>query len=61
MTPEEIKELRKRAHHFVSYDISRFADMSQHEMQQFIAGTFLPTDDQLVRLANRLQMRAFPS
>ena len=51
----QIQALRNQAAHFLSYEVARSAGMpSLASLEQFVAGTFHPSQDQLVKLANRI-------
>lgn len=56
MTSAEIKALRKRAWHYMLPDPLNAAGMTLHQMQQFIAGNFTPSDVQLRQLWQRMDM-----
>jgi hypothetical protein len=48
--------IRERAHLYLSPEVASYAAMTLADLQQFIAGTFTPTDAQLWQLARRMQM-----
>ena len=50
------KKVRDRAWHYISPDVAAAAGMTFQQMQQFIAGTFTPTDTQLRDLARRMYL-----
>jgi hypothetical protein len=53
MTQRQIRALRKRTWHYLSYEVAISAGMTGlAELEQFLAGTFHPSPDQLTRLAN---------
>lgn len=49
-----VKEVLKRAHHYLSAEVAASAGMSLQQLQQFCSGTFFPTEDQLKWLARRV-------
>jgi hypothetical protein len=51
-----IKEVRKRAWHFLDPDTAGSAGMTLAQLQQFVAGTFHPSQEQLRRLARRMSV-----
>jgi hypothetical protein len=54
MTEIQITALRNRTWHYLSYEVAIFAGMTGvNQLQQFVAGTYHPTEEQLIRLANR--------
>ena len=59
MDPLKVDKIRQRVWHSISYDTAVQAGdgLTQANLQQFIAHTFMPTDVQLTRLANYLGVR----
>lgn len=54
MTYLQINALRNRTAHYLSYEVAISSGMTGlADLEQFVAGNFHPTEDQLVRLANR--------
>jgi hypothetical protein len=53
--------VRKRAWHYLSPEVAAVAGMSIFQLQQFVAGTFHPTDDQIHALAIRMQLYPEPA
>lgn len=51
-----IKEVRARARHYISDEVAASANMTVEKLQQFVAGTFFPTDEQLAQLKRRMHM-----
>lgn len=49
-----IRFIRKMAYHYLSHTTAQAADMSLQQLQQFIAGSFQPTEAQLAALARRM-------
>lgn len=57
MTAIQIRALRNRAFHYLSYEVALSAGMTGlAQLTQFVAGTYHPSDDQLTRLATRIGM-----
>jgi len=56
MTHAQIKELRKRCWHYLHPDVAACAGLSLGELQQFVAGAFMPEESSLHALAIRLQL-----
>lgn len=52
--PELLKKVRDRARHSLSHEVAMHAGLQQEALQQFVAGTFTPSPEQLHRLALRL-------
>ena len=50
----DIKTIRARAAHYLSPDIAASVGLSLAQLQQFLAGTQRPSDEQLSRLAARM-------
>ena len=48
--------IRACAMHYLSPEVASYANMSLHDMQQFIAGSYWPTDVQLQQLARRINL-----
>jgi hypothetical protein len=59
MSSLTINVIRNRVWHSISpYTAAQAGDgLTQAQLQQFIAGTFLPSDIQLTRLANYFQIK----
>jgi len=54
MTETEIRRLKNRTWHFLSHEVAISAGMTGlAQLQQFVAGTYHPPEDILVKLANR--------
>lgn len=51
-----IRFIRKMAYHYISPTTAQAANMTLHELQQFVAGSFFPTDEQLAALARRMNI-----
>ena len=51
------KVLRKLCFHYINYTVAADADMTLHQLQQYVAGNFQPTLEQIQRLANRVKLR----
>jgi hypothetical protein len=55
MTYIQIRALQNRAAHYLSYEVARSAGLnSLAELQQFVAGTFQLSPEQLTWLARRV-------
>lgn len=52
-----IKQLRDRAMHYLTPDVASRAGMSLQQLQQFIAGAFTPTSEQIEQLARRIGVK----
>jgi hypothetical protein len=50
----KLKQIRDRAWLFLSPAVAAAADMTLAELQQFVAGTYHPSETQLQQLARRL-------
>jgi hypothetical protein len=50
------RQVRDRAWMFLSPEVAAVAGMTLVQMQQFIAGMFHPSHDQIQRLARRMQI-----
>ena len=48
--------IRARAELYLSPEVAACAHMSLHDLQQFIAGSYWPTDVQLQQLARRMRI-----
>jgi|tagenome__1003787_1003787.scaffolds.fasta_scaffold20433810_2 hypothetical protein len=48
--------LRNRAWHYLGQDTALACGMSLPQLQQFIAGSYHPTTEQLQKLATRMKM-----
>jgi hypothetical protein len=48
--------IRKRAWHYLSPSVAACAGMTLAELQQFVAGSYQPTEDQLTLLAKRMRL-----
>ncbi|UQD70492.1 hypothetical protein JEY40_31715 [Bradyrhizobium japonicum] len=46
--------MRDRAWHFIDADIAASAGLTLAQLQQFVAGSFTPTQEQLEQLARRI-------
>ena len=59
MTAIQVDAIRRRCWHSISPTTAAMAGdgMTQADIQQFIAGTFLPSPAQLTRLANYLGVK----
>jgi hypothetical protein len=53
--------VRRRVEHSLSYETCAVAAMRLGELEQFVAGVFRPTDDQLVSLALKLDVPIPPA
>ena len=42
--------------HYLNPEVASYAGMTLHDLQQFIAGSYWPTDQQLLQLALRMRM-----
>jgi hypothetical protein len=51
-----IKPIRDRAWLYLNPGVAACAGMTLQELQQFIAGSFHPSEDQLAALARRMGM-----
>ena len=51
------KQLRDRAMHYLTPDVAAAAGMSLAQLQQFCAGTFTPTSEQVEQLARRMGVK----
>jgi hypothetical protein len=49
-----VKQVRDRAHHYLSPDVAAAAGLTLQELQQFVAGTQTLSEDQLLSLARRM-------
>ena len=57
MTEIQIRALRNRTWHYLSYEVARSAGMTGLEqLQQWVAGAYHPPEDILIKLANRIGM-----
>lgn len=54
------QQTRKRAWEYLNPCVAGVASMSLEQLQQFVAGTFHPSDDQIARLARRMQVATHP-
>ena len=55
MTENQIRSLRNQTVHYLSYEVAIASGMTGlHALQQFVAGTYRPHKDVLVRLAHRI-------
>jgi len=55
MTEVQIRALRNRTWHFLSYEVARAAGMTGlSQLTQFCAGAYHPPEDILIKLANRI-------
>lgn len=54
------QQTRKRAWEYINPCVAAVASMSLEQLQQFVGGTFHPSDDQITRLARRMQVDKFP-
>ena len=50
----QVNAIRKRACHYLSPEVAARAGMTLFQLQQFVAGAFTPTDEQLTSLARRM-------
>jgi hypothetical protein len=50
------KIIRRRAWHFLSPEVAAAAGLQLDQLQQFVAGRFHPTDEQVMRLAERMRL-----
>ena len=50
-------KVRHRVWQFISPEVAACAGLTIFDLQRFISGTFFPTDDQVQRLARRMQVR----
>ena len=57
MSHINIKAVRDRAWHYLSCETAAHAGMTLAEMQQFIAGTYAPSPEQLDKLARRMGLQ----
>ena len=55
----DIEAVRARAVHYLSADIAAYAAMTLAELQQLVAGTYTPTDAQLVQLGRRMGLDVY--
>ena len=57
MSPLTINKIRNRVWHSISPQVANQANLTIQNLQQFIAGTFMPSDLQLQQLANCLGVK----
>jgi hypothetical protein len=50
----DVKEVRRRAFHYLSTEVAAIGEMDLHQLMQFAIGTYTPPDDELLRLARRM-------
>jgi hypothetical protein len=54
-------EVRRRVEHSLSFEVAACAGMRLDQLQQFVAGAYRPSVDQLFHLARRLSLPAPPA
>jgi hypothetical protein len=52
-----LAKVRERLPHYLSHDIGAAAGLSLWHLQQIVAGSFKPTDEQLAALARRIHVK----
>lgn len=52
----DVRKVRDRAWHYVGQDTAVACDMTLAKMQQFVAGTYCPSEEQLQKLATRIKL-----
>jgi hypothetical protein len=50
------EKTKRQVFHYLEPSVGTVASMSLEQLQQFAAGTFHPTDDQITRLARRMRL-----
>jgi hypothetical protein len=53
-------QCRKRAWEYLNPCVAAAAFMSLEQLQQFVGGTYYPSDDQTTRLAQRMSVLKYP-
>jgi hypothetical protein len=51
-----LDQVRRSLPHHLSYGMAQCAGMTLHQLQQTIAGAYVPDNDQLVALARRMHL-----
>jgi hypothetical protein len=49
-----IKQVRDRAWHYLNHDVAMSAGLTLGQLQQFVAGGFTPTPEQIEQPARRM-------
>jgi hypothetical protein len=57
MSHLQVDAIRRRVEHSLSPQVASFAGLTLENLQQFVAGPFLPDDAALIRLANCLGVK----
>ena len=57
----DVKAVRKRAWHYLEPSVAACAGMTLGQMQQFVAGTYHPDENQIHALAVRMQLYPEPA
>jgi hypothetical protein len=56
MTPARIHVVRSLLWHYLNLSTANAVGLTVHQLQQFIAGKFMPSDEQLTALARRMRL-----
>jgi hypothetical protein len=57
----DLNEIRIRLHHYLTPEVGACAGLTQQQLQQVIAGTLVPTDQQMHALAIRMSLYPEPA